>query len=66
MFLNIFSVDYLNFEVSWRNGSKKIRSLPFFEKFMIVLWLLGPFIYMIERSPADIWLSVLAIVFLTR
>ena len=66
MFLNIFSVDYLNFAVSWRNGSKKIRSLPFFEKIMIVLWLLGPFIYMIERSPADIWLSVLAIVFLAR
>ena len=66
MFLNLLSVEYLNFSVSWRNGSKKIRSLPFFEKLMIIFWLLGPFVYLIERSPADIWLSVLAIVFLGR
>ncbi|MCE2517539.1 MAG: O-antigen ligase family protein [Alphaproteobacteria bacterium] len=31
-----------------------------------VFWLLGPFILLIERSPADLWLSLLALVFLGR
>ena len=30
------------------------------------LWLAGPFLYLIERTPADIWLSVFGIVFLLR
>ena len=30
------------------------------------MWLLGPFIYLIERSPADAWLSALAIIFIVR
>ena len=29
-------------------------------------WLLGPFILLIERTPADIWLSVLALAFVVR
>ncbi len=31
-----------------------------------VFWLLGPFILLIERSPADIWLSVIVLVFVGR
>lgn len=31
-----------------------------------IFWLLGPFFLLIERSPADIWLSVLVMAFLAR
>ena len=31
-----------------------------------IFWLLGPFILLIERSPADIWVSVLALWFVGR
>ncbi len=31
-----------------------------------IFWLLGPFILLIERSPADLWLTVLAFTFLFR
>ena len=30
------------------------------------LWLAGPFLYLIERTPADIWLSVFGIAFILR
>ena len=33
---------------------------------MHVFWLLGPFILLIERSPADLWLSVIALAFVGR
>ena len=36
------------------------------ERAIHVFWLLGPFILMIERSPADLWLSVIALVFAGR
>ena len=32
----------------------------------IWLWLAGPFLYLIERTPADIWLSVFGIAFILR
>ena len=28
-----------------------------------IFWLLGPFILLVERSPADMWLSVIALSF---
>ena len=31
-----------------------------------ILWLLGPFILLIERSPADAWLTILALAFVIR
>ena len=33
---------------------------------MTIFWLLGPFIYLIERDPADLWLSLIGLVFLIR
>ncbi len=66
MILKIFSINELNFLESYQNGLKKIKMLSRFEKSMIIMWLLGPFIYLIERSPADAWLSTLAIIFLFR
>ena len=31
-----------------------------------IFWLFGPFFLLIERSPADAWLSILALVFVVR
>jgi O-antigen ligase len=42
------------------------KDLPNWEKPIHVFWLLGPFILLIERSPADIWLSLLAVIFAAR
>ena len=36
------------------------------ERFFLILWLLGPFILLIERSPADIWLTSLSLAFVFR
>ena len=43
-----------------------LKELPNWEKPIHVFWLLGPFILLIERSPADIWLSLLAVIFAAR
>ena len=42
------------------------NDLPTWEKPFHMLWLLGPFILLIERSPADVWLSILALAFALR
>ena len=66
MILKYISIPELNFSESWENGINKIKFLPHFDKYIIIMWLLGPFIYLIERSPADAWLSILALIFLIR
>ena len=33
---------------------------------MTIFWFLGPFIYLIERDPADLWLTIICIIFLFR
>ncbi|MDC0492734.1 O-antigen ligase family protein [Alphaproteobacteria bacterium] len=43
-----------------------LAAMPSWEKGVHIFWLLGPFILLIERSPADIWLSFLAIAFVIR
>ena len=43
-----------------------LRSLTLWERTIHVFWLLGPFILLIERSPADLWLSVIALAFVGR
>ncbi len=50
----------------WTGLGDALAALPRWEKGFHIFWLLGPFILLIERSPADIWLSVLAIAFVTR
>ena len=42
------------------------NDLSTWEKPFHMLWLLGPFILLIERSPADVWLSILALAFALR
>ena len=43
-----------------------LNELPKWEKPFHIFWLLGPFFLLIERSPADAWLSILAVVFVVR
>ena len=43
-----------------------LGGLPKWEKPFHIFWLAGPFIMLIERSPADAWLSILALVFAVR
>ena len=66
MILKYISIPELNFSKSWEYGSNKIKSLNSFEKTMTIFWLLGPFIYLIERDPADLWLTLISIIFLLR
>ena len=47
----------------WAGLGDALAAMPRWEKGFHVFWLLGPFILLIERSPAVIWLSVLAIAF---
>jgi O-antigen ligase len=66
MFLRSISTEELNFEKSWNLGLKKIKNLSDFDKYITIFWLFGPFIFLIERTPADIWLTFLSIIFLVR
>ena len=50
----------------WRETLVALRPLSGWERAMHVFWLLGPFILLIERSPADVWLSVIALTFAGR
>jgi O-antigen ligase len=43
-----------------------LNALPQWERGARIFWLLGPFILLIERTPADIWLSLLALTFAVR
>lgn len=40
--------------------------LPRWEKFLFGFWLSGPFLMLIERTPADVWCSLLVLFFLAR
>ncbi|MDA8687641.1 O-antigen ligase family protein [bacterium] len=47
-------------------GLLKIKVMSNFEKTMTIFWLLGPLIYLIERDPADLWLTLISVIFLVR
>ncbi len=48
------------------DAHEAILTLPRWERVVHVFWLLGPFILLIERTPADIWVSLLAVIFVIR
>ena len=50
----------------FQETGEALQSLTVWERAMHVFWLLGPFILLIERSPADLWLSVIALTFAGR
>ena len=66
MLLNYISIPELDFSKSIRNGWIKINSLSNLDKYFTFFWLMGPFIYLIERDPADLWISLICVVFLFR
>ena len=66
MLLKFLSIPELNLAKSWNTGLSKIKALDKFDRYMTIFWLLGPFIYLIERDPADLWLSIICMVFLFR
>ena len=66
MFLKLLSIPELNLQKSWCDGWEKIRNFSTFEKYMTFFWFLGPFIYLIERDPADLWLTLICLIFLIR
>jgi hypothetical protein len=54
------------FKDIWTSLGNALAAMPRWEKGFHIFWLLGPFILLIERSPADIWLSILALTFVAR
>ena len=54
------------FQTIWKELGVALTAMPRWEKGFHIFWLLGPFILLIERSPADVWLSVLAVAFVIR
>ena len=66
MLLKSYLLMNLDFYSSWNNGCNKIKNMTSFDKAMTIFWLIGPFIYLIERDPADLWLSLISIIFLIR
>jgi len=50
----------------WNGLGNALAAMPRWEKGFHIFWLLGPFILLIERSPADVWLSILALAFVIR
>jgi O-antigen ligase len=49
-----------------QDTKEALCELPKWERGFHVFWLLGPFILLIERSPADFWISLLALTFVIR
>ncbi len=66
MLLKYFSTKEFNLEKNYKAGLLKLSKLSKFEKYMTFFWLLGPFIYLIERDPADLWLTLISIIFIVR
>ena len=66
MSLKYFSIPEIDFSKSWKTGFNKIKCLNKFDKWMTIFWLIGPFIFLIERDPADLWLSLICIIFIIR
>ena len=66
MVLKYLSIPELNFSESWDIGWNKIKKMSGFDKTMTIFWLLGPFIYLIERDPADLWLTIICLIFVIR
>tara|TARA_B100000242_G_scaffold232548_1_gene172562 strand:- start:755 stop:2038 length:1284 start_codon:yes stop_codon:yes gene_type:complete len=66
MILKYISTSELNLSNSWKKGWAKIKALSKFDKYITIFWLIGPFIYLIERDPADLWLTSICLMFIYR
>ena len=50
----------------WSGFVAALGERPLWERSFLLFWLAGPLILLVERTPADAWLSLLAIAFLAR
>ena len=50
----------------WNSLCDAFTALPNWERPVHVFWLLGPFILLLERTPSDIWMSLIALIFAGR
>ena len=50
----------------WNGLCEALAELSPWNRAAHIFWLLGPFILLIERTPADVWLSLIAITFAVR
>ena len=64
--LKYISTKEFDIKESFNLGLLKIKQQSKFQKFMTYFWILGPFIFLIERDPADLWLTLISIIFLIR
>ena len=48
------------------DARQALGELSAWEKYAHIFWLLGPFILLIERTPADVWVTLLALIFAVR
>ena len=48
------------------NGKKAFFELSRNDRFMHAFWLLGPFFLLIERTPGDVYISIVALAFIIR
>ena len=51
---------------SIRHFGGALSSLSPWDRWLHIFWLAGPFVLLIERTPADAWLSFMAIAFIVR
>ena len=54
------------FKAIIKDAKDALAALPRWERGFHIFWLLGPYILLIERSPADFWISLLALTFVIR
>ena len=64
--LRILSSETFDLNESFNKAAKKIKNYSKFDKVITIFWLLGPLIFLIERDPADLWLSLITIFFLVK
>ncbi|MDA9022811.1 O-antigen ligase family protein [Alphaproteobacteria bacterium] len=50
----------------WAEFIDVLRQMSPLERAFHLFWLAGPFIMLVERTPADVWLSVLSLAFVVR
>ena len=55
-----------SFKAIIQDAKDALAALPRWERGFHIFWLLGPFILLIERSPADFWVSLVALTFVIR
>ena len=60
------STDQFQIKRDFNRGIEKIKAFSLFKKISFYLLDIRPFIYLIERDPADLWLSSISLIFIIR